>query len=508
MDRGLISDTLCVYCGTTGSVAWLKFGLSSEPESHLVCEACGGVNDIINGVPWFGVYMPDDFADLLSAFNDPAQASIVNAAEAAAITSICQRHHEHGAAATANDVKARGVVDLWYRDWFQLDAMLGAKSVAGAKVLVIGVGSAIEIARLLSSGAAVTCLETALQKLVAGRQAWPSVRWIGGALTNLPFCNEAFDYIVVNARRVALDAFPETFQEIVRVVKPDGELFILRLSTVTDAAKQGESVRSGAPSALVHQGRPRPVQSLGVVRDALEQAAANIHVALLVGPELAGSGRHLADSHADHWEAFDSDAFERLGAQRLSLGIAGRKTEGADLLPRRRSPYGLPPLTLAGCLSDPVDGLRRLLDWAPSICIDRPLLAETTWFDVLQGWGRVDEPSRSRSGRGQARWLLKRPEGAPFSLSIHVRGNQTAEREFTISLNGKTAAVAEIGGLWREFIVELPPAPYPGDVVMIELGWVRLSESPVADEFHVRDRRYGPSAIRGRSIAADTIASV
>jgi demethylmenaquinone methyltransferase / 2-methoxy-6-polyprenyl-1,4-benzoquinol methylase len=130
-----------------------------------------------------------------------------------------------------NRISSLGLVTSWHRRLLQ-----EARFKPHAKILDLCTGTgeiALGFRRVLTNGALVVGLDFSENMLIhahakAQQEGLTNV-WVDGSASGLPFKESSFDGVTMGFAMRNMESAPATIQEIHRVLKTDGQVFILEL---------------------------------------------------------------------------------------------------------------------------------------------------------------------------------------------------------------------------------------------------------------------------------------
>ncbi len=498
----LMDDIKCVGCraGTYRPTGLLSSDMNETAFGAFSCQTCGNTIDIIDGVPFFGGYEPQDFLGLIEvvATGEMNQTPIDIGFARHLHQLLSDYHHapdkQAFIASHPDDmVRAPWFSEHRYHEWMQTDAMLAGKDLTGKKVLNVGAGFGFDSVPLVDAGADVTCIDYAPTIVALGRKGLPAARWVGGFSHALPFKDESFDMVLANAAMHHMRSTPVALREMLRVLKPGGILFTvgdpIRPDDTDDSLEfevfnRHEGVLSGVNEGIIR---------FGDFYDTLAEFGDGIELALIASVQdpaaLKGTSPVGDGAFNDFWVPCWPENIEYLRqAHGAGLCVSVRKVRSIDLPAERQSHYVLPAGLLASWIGHPETAFTRLMAWAPEELVNLPFPGHAQdWFSLLNGWQRPEPPFDSRRGFQRARWLLRQPGAGKLAFSARA---VDGERELQVFVNGALACSARIDGEWRR--VELDVAEAAGAMpFMVELRIGGELDGLSFDQrcFDIRDRQ-------------------
>ncbi len=363
----LIDDVECVGCRADNYR--LSGAQSDDPHATafnaFTCQTCGSSVDVVDGVPFFGGYEPQDFLGLIEvvATGEMNQTPIDVGFARHLHQLLTDYHHATDKAefirAHPDDmVRAPWFSEHRYHEWMQTDAMLAGKDLAGKKVLNVGAGFGFDSVPLVDAGAQVVCIDYAPTIVALGKKGLPAARWVGGFSHALPFKDESFDIVMANAAMHHMRSTPVALREMLRVLKPGGFMFTvgdpIRPDNSDDSLEfevfnRHEGVLSGVNEGIIRFGDF--YDTLAAFGDTIELAliASVPDPSALQGTSPVGDG-----AFNDFWVPCWPKNIEYLRqAHGAGLCVAVKKARSIDLPAERQSQYVLPAGILASWIGHP-----------------------------------------------------------------------------------------------------------------------------------------------------------
>ena len=132
-------------------------------------------------------------------------------------------------------------------DIYLLDQILKGKIKTDAKILDAGCGNGRNCHYLLKNGFDVTGIDINSKAIIGLQETYSSTSFIKATLLDIPFNSEKFDYIICNAVLHFSEntlQFLSQFTELLRVLKPNGTLFI-RMTSDIGIEKLVKEIKNG-----------------------------------------------------------------------------------------------------------------------------------------------------------------------------------------------------------------------------------------------------------------------
>lgn len=495
----LSDDIRCVGCSSASLDLKEHLPVQGSVYGGIICANCGLSYDIINGVPFFGGYEPEDFIGLIEvvATGMMNQSPIDIGFARHLYTLLGNYHHAEDKAEFIRShpddmVRAPWFSDHRYHEWMQADTLLAGKDLAGKKILNVGAGFGFDSVPLVDAGAEVTCIDYAPTIVAMGKKGLPAARWIGGFSHALPFKDESFDIVCSNAAMHHMRSTPVALREMLRVLKPSGFLYTCGDPTRPDSSSEElefevfnrhEGVLSGVNEGIIRFGDF--YDTLHAFGDAIDLGliATVSEASGIAGAAPIGNGA-FGDCWVPCWPQNIDILREQSGG---GICVAVTKRASVPIRAECQSPYTLPAGVLAAWLADPETAFTRLMAWAPDRLVNLPFPGDRqNWFSLLNGWMAPEAPFETRRGFNRARWLLRQPAARELKFAARkVAGHGY----LNVLVNGKPVATMAIGNEWIQ--VRAPLASHARDApFLVELRLTNESEDMGFDArcFEVRDR--------------------
>lgn len=474
----VFDDCRCTHCGEAGLEMVAEGPLTCA--DAIRCPSCGASFDRVFGVPYLGGFEADDFLGLIEIvaglrtradFRDGEWCLREEASQQDGIDAIdalfrnpAHLHDPRQGAAGPLPLRL-AMLHAALRTW-------GDVAFDGRKVLDVGAGTGFDSLYYLGAGAEVTALEFSPVLAGAGQAACPRIRWVGGSGQNLPFADESFDIAVANA---AVHHFGDplaTLSEMLRVLRPQGQLFTISDSFCPDTFNELEEARvfDGHPDVM--SGVNEQLLRLGPILHMLHQFGDAIDVMVLTD---------TVDGFAPDPRAWSlQEALTKLPAYSGSFSLRIRKKARTTHKSKPRC-YALSPTALLGQATDVRKVLAGLSGLAPASIRDADVLSEAhPKLRLLTGWNLPDGRSDSRGAYGDATLFVS---GAAFcGKELHCsvllpwlpEGDNPVLR---FLLDGVIfGEVQPMRGVWTPVSISVPPS---ADVLGMHLFTISLvTDSP------------------------------
>lgn len=495
------SDLRCVYCGGSSLRIATDFAGEGIQRAAIVCNACGGSNDVIDTVPFMGGFDSEDFMGLIEIVaTGEMNQSPIDVAFSRHLHALLAEFHasrEKGEFVRTHPedlVRAPWFADHRYHEWLQANSMLHGRDLAGKKVLNVGAGFGFDSVPLVDAGALVTCLDYSPLMVALGHKGLPQARWIGGFSHALPFQDDSFDIVCSNAALHHMRSTPIALREMLRVLKPGGFMYTAGDPTRSDSSSEElefqvfnrhEGVLSGVNEGIIR---------FGDFYDTIAPYAAYIDFAMIASApdpsKLAGTTPVGDGTFTDRWVPCWQQNIDVLREQDgAGICLAVTKREAFPIPAETLEPSVLPAGDLSLWVKDPETAFSHLMAWAPDRLVDLPFPGERQdWFSLLNGWMAPEAPFDSRRGFHRARWLARAPNAQTLSFSART---VTGSSNMAVMINGLPVTARPINPAWSRIEVPLPldARQLP---LLIELRITGFSSEAGFDEkcFEVRDRQF------------------
>ncbi|MDD7465625.1 MAG: demethylmenaquinone methyltransferase [Actinomycetaceae bacterium] len=130
-----------------------------------------------------------------------------------------------------NTVLTGGLVHVWRKT--VCDAL---RIRPGMSVLDVAAGTGTSSAVYAQAGADVTAYDFSEGMIAHGRQRHPQLAFVQGDAMNMPFADESFDAVTISYGLRNVQDPDRALREMLRVVKPGGELVVCEFSTPVNPA--------------------------------------------------------------------------------------------------------------------------------------------------------------------------------------------------------------------------------------------------------------------------------
>ncbi len=436
-----MNDLECPRCGTA--------------LNGLTCPGCGAAYETVWGVPFIGEYERADALGLIEiAAHVQKRADLRLPIDIVQLMDgLCERYHAAPDKADFIDTNPRaGMWDFLnrYDEWRTFHLLIDGLDLQGRRVLDIGAGQGFDSQRLWLYGADVTALEFNPIRAEAGQGNFPNIRWIGGFSHALPFKSSSFDAVFCNSALHHMRDIPATISEALRVLRPGGILITTGDPFRADHTPQSQELeifdRHEHALLGINEQIPRFSDFVRTLEENAECVAAEIFTYMLYGGR---SGRDPDLTEWTCWDLITDGAMLKQRAGNIALRVKQLKEwPHARLL---QTAGVLSPTTYAGLLHEESIAISKLASIIPDEHVNKPFRAETSKFDLLNGWRMRDRSKSVRTAYGRGRWFLVRQD--EDYLSFSMRSPVTAN--FSVLIDGKTVKTLAAGVEWQKVTVDL-----------------------------------------------------
>lgn len=445
----------------------LECPLCGNEVRSLRCSGCNTYFPPVFGVPFVGIFEPEDMLGLIEiAANAPNRGKFnVNLDLVDRLEELCQGYAEATDKAEFLELNEEARAPYFlnrYHEWEEVNALTEGMNLAGMKVLDIGAGLGFDSARLWRKGAIVTALEFSPLLIEAGAKSVPGVRWIGGLSHALPFKSKSFDAIFINAALHHMRDLPTVISEALRVLRVGGTLITTCDSFRADnSPPEAElSIFDGDEAVLLGVNEQVPcfrefTDTLTRHRDAL---SVDIYTHLLYGG-IDGNSPDLTSLHK--WSLDDAPIL------RLRAGSIAMMVKVNDDLDIQRATINTPALEASVYskeLDDQARAVSMLSGMMPRKFVNRSLHKSPIKFDLLNGWRLPIRGSLSRRAFKRGRLFLSRT----LSNSVEVTLRSSAPADFEFIVEGKHLTTERIGNDMRTIALDIRHVP-PRKVFALEV---------------------------------------
>ncbi|MDY5588949.1 MAG: class I SAM-dependent methyltransferase [Arcanobacterium sp.] len=125
-----------------------------------------------------------------------------------------------------NTVLTGGLVHVWRKT--VRDAL---RARPGLTVLDVAAGTGTSSASYAAAGAAVTAFDFSEGMISEGKKRHPELTFVQGDAMHMPFADESFDSVTISYGLRNIQDPDQALREMLRVVKPGGELVVCEFST-------------------------------------------------------------------------------------------------------------------------------------------------------------------------------------------------------------------------------------------------------------------------------------
>lgn len=338
-----------------------------------------------------------------------------------------------------------------------------------------------------------------------GRGSFPQVRYLGGFSHALPFSDESFDAVFINAALHHMHDLPSALHEGIRVLKVGGYLittgdpFRASSSTPADELKifdQHTGVLGGINESVIR---------LSALIDAIKSISGiEFHAQLQVDhdPEGRMSGRYKVGAIEDMCR------YSQCGG---SFALRLRRLASAPLQRKKLSEPLVCPSVLNDWLTNQSFAMSELARFVPEEHVNAPFPGTNSKFQLLNGWRlimaeRVNAlfPGRNckfqllnkwilrlfcdigRCAYSRGRWFLRR-NPAEQKMSFEIKS--CAPAKFDVLINGGSVQQVEVGIRWKKICVDLRDIA-ADQTFALEISRQGNAESFDANCFSVRRRKF------------------
>lgn len=137
--------------------------------------------------------------------------------------------------------KRREFLDSFEKD--EIKRMLG--DIKGKRILDVGCGTGRLMRFLVDQGAEVVAVDLSEEMLKKARKSFRTCEIVKADIRDLPFADNSFDIVIGAFVIVHLKTLTEAFDEVYRVLKPEGEFIVTNINqrkAPKIATKEGEIV--------------------------------------------------------------------------------------------------------------------------------------------------------------------------------------------------------------------------------------------------------------------------
>lgn len=437
------------------------------------------------GVPFFGGYQQEDILHMveIAAHVPMRESARMRPSDVEAVESLCKAYDD--AYDKAQFIEANPAAGEWwfgnrFSEWKEFTALTAGLNLQGMKVLDIGAGPGFDAWRLFLLGARVTALESNPILASLGRTSFPEIRYVGGFSHALPFANESFDAVFINAALHHMHDLGGACAEAARVLKRGGELLTTGDPFRASGSSDEDELRIFDRHTGVLSGINENIIRLPVLREAMQRLGPvefRAHLKVDHAPSADLRGTHIVRS-VQQMERFDQCAG--------SVGMRVRPL-AQWLAPRRVLPPPLvTPEDLEAWLSDQAVAMARLARFLPAEHVNAGFPGTNSKFQLLNGWRLRSRWEWSRRAYVRGRWFLRR---GPRQNRLRFDVRADSPTEFRILVNSRVAHTVAVRNQWTTIICQIDSVP-AGETFALEI--VRGGTAETFDEgcFRVRRRKF------------------
>ena len=224
-----IDQVRCVFCGTSSLDIY---------QADVECKECGHSFPSYQGVKFIGSYNTEDTLGLLEITSKIRMGNNPDA-DRKNVEDSEQKLHEKfqevyvGKVISNSESKGHAVGSVKMAqasrliEWSAFELLSEGIDFEGKLCLDMGAGLGSDSVRLINRGAKVVCMDYNPVSIVRGAQIVPEAQWLGGNSDCLPFVSDTFDCTVANAALHHMHDRHASVQEMCRVTKPGGYVFIV-----------------------------------------------------------------------------------------------------------------------------------------------------------------------------------------------------------------------------------------------------------------------------------------
>lgn len=424
----------CVFCDS---------GTIQEVEEGFVCCNCKAAIDSIEGVPFVGNYETADLLGLIEIAAVKEVGTEIDAVSVERVETLCQGYFDSGEdPGWLKSQEDPFASEYWfpyrYSEWRDFHLVSEGIQWEGAQVLDVGAGVGYDAIRYLRMGSTVTGMEYNPASIERGIRSVPNVFWVGGFSHLLPFRDEQFDVICVNAALHHMRDVKQAFREMFRALKPGGTLLTSGDPfRPLDSTEQYEwKVFDSHPAVLggVNEGIPNLAVFLDPIAEFGDAVSGFAVTHALKSPPEGTDSIDLGKGYR-RWDLKDLPA---LGGSSGSIALQLRKTGRIASKPALQTESVIRAGTYHEAISDLSKTMDLICPALPEDAVNRPLLpGSQSWFDLLNGWKAPRSLEKWRRGYGRGRWFLEK-EGGLRGVSFALGWNGEDEAEFDFLLNGQS----------------------------------------------------------------------
>jgi len=435
-----LGNLRCVECGK---------GPIEKTAKAFRCSFCCTQIDSIAGVPFIGNYESSDLLGLIEIAAVKERGSTINSAAVDRIEKLCQGYYEAGESGEWLSAQEDAFAQAYwfpyrYSEWRDFRLISEGIGWEGSRLLDVGAGVGYDAIRYLRLGSDVTALEYNPASIARGLLSVPEAHWVGGFSHLLPFRDEEFDVICVNAALHHMRDVKQAFREMFRALKPGGTILTSGDPFRSSGSNEADelAIFDSHPAVLkgINEGIPNIEVFLEPLQEFGEAVTGFVITHSLQSSPVDVSSVDLGRGYR-RWTLKDLPALAGCWG---SIALHLRKTKNVAVNASIQRNYAIRAGAYHDAVSDLSETMGLICPVLPNHTINRPVVPDSqSWFDLLNGWKSPVSGERWRRGFGRGRWFLEKEggfKGVKFDLGWH--GQETAQFEFL--LNGRSVEKIEV----------------------------------------------------------------
>lgn len=466
----------------------------------FTCGQCGDTTRFVFGVPCFGHFTEDDTLGLIEIASKRLDTESLNLDSYEVLYDLHEAYHaadESGRKILAAEraMVTKGWFQHSYREWLVINTLCEGLKLRGARVLNVGSGGGFDTFCLLQKGAELTSLDFNPFSLRAAAEQVPGSEWIGGFSHALPFEDDQFDFVFINAALHHMRDITAAIREAARVVAPGGQV----VTTADPYVAVGRDVEVAELSTfqrhpMVLGGINEGLLNIGELLEAVESTVPSSVLAissmLHFVPEFVAAEKDMTPVDGlVRWDSVrDIELLRSTGGAismrfsptgKIGPAVLGGRTIGfgdyVDVAERERYFEELTPFFADGVVSNSFP------------------TAPYTKTSLLSGWRRPDGDNGSQEAFRRAVLYRRASDSEVLTVSLRpsTRRSELAACVFRVLVNGEVVAELPATEGWASSgeirILDVEP----GQVYVLEAQFVTNSDAELSfDEelFRVRLR--------------------
>ncbi len=452
-------NAICTYCKST----LLEEKKSNAPKEIIKkafkCTSCERTFSKIWNVPYMGIIQEDDILSLIeiTAAMKDYDLKNIEPLQYHSIVESLKKFSDSGDVSVLKRGLKTDNLPAWIHnrinEQLQFNFLTSGIDFKNKNILDIGAGTGFDSFRFTLIGAKVHSFEFNPILAAVGKISNPGSEWICGTSKNLPYPDESFDFVAINAALHHFSDIPSAVSEALRVLKTGGILFTTSDPFASDntTEKQDAKLFNGHPEVLsgINESKPNFSEFIKTLRLFRE----NLEIKIFTE------------------SAYPSCDFPKEWSFEKALKILPKNTGSISILIKKISKAEIPASKAGESIlemaefsenmrSAPKKAFEKLADLIPEKYLNKGITStEHPKFMLLNGWQMLSPGSTVRSSfkRGRLFYSLEHLKQKQLSLNVHFPFHLNSDiPEFIIKINGEIIYRKKcMRGIWHTVQVGL-----------------------------------------------------